>query len=119
MKYTKEERLQIGKEIYTHELNLSQAAKKYQINNYTARDYMRMYRDENNLGPMDDGNEELRILHKKKRNLYSDLNDMDKDQLITEVIKARVEAERAKKGYVIKGGGRAKEFVSLSETNTK
>ena len=119
MRYTKEERLTIGREIYTHELTLSQAADKYQINPYTARDYMREYRDINSLGPMDDGKEELKILRQKKRLKYSDLNNLNKDQLIDEVIKARIEAERAKKGYLVKGDGQDKEFVNISDTNTK
>ena len=50
---------------------------------------------------------------------YEDLESMSKDQLINEVIKARVEAERAKKGYAVKGGGQEKEFISLSDLNTK
>lgn len=40
MKCSKEQRLLIGREIYSHEITLSQAADKYQINPYTARDYM-------------------------------------------------------------------------------
>ena len=44
---------------------------------------------------------------------------MSTDQLISEVIKARVEAERAKKGYVVKGGCPEKEFINLSDLNTK
>lgn len=44
MKYTKDERLSIGKKIYTGELTLAAAALEYDINMYTARDYMRMYK---------------------------------------------------------------------------
>lgn len=119
MKYSKSERLLIGREIYTHVLTISKAAEKYQINPYTARDYMREYRDINNLPPMDDGSEELKILAQRKTNKYQDLIDMNRDELIDEVIKARIEAERAKKGYAVKGDGQEKEFVNLQEVNTK
>lgn len=44
MKYTKEERLEIGREIYEKELNKESAAVKYNINVYTARDYLRYYK---------------------------------------------------------------------------
>ena len=44
---------------------------------------------------------------------------MDEEELIDEVIKARVETERAKKGYAVKGGGPEKEFISLSNSNSK
>ena len=50
---------------------------------------------------------------------YEDLEFLSTDQLINEVIKARVEAERAKKGYAVKGGGQEKEFINLSDLNTK
>lgn len=121
MKYSKEERLQIGKEIYTHEISISAAANKYNVNPYTARDYMREYRDTNNLPPMDDGAEELKIIRSKKKEKIdlSKLNEMTKDELIDEVIKAKVETERAKKGYAVKGGGQEKEFISLYTLNTK
>ncbi len=119
MKYTKEERPHIGREIYTHELTIGQAAEKYQINNYTARDYMRLYRDSNNLGPMDDYGEEFKLVQNKKKEKYTDLDNMTRDELIDEVIKARVEAERTKKGYSVKGGGLEKVFMSISEMNSK
>lgn len=119
MKYTKEQRLEIGREIYTHKLTLGQAAVVYNINRYTARDYMRLYRDTNNLGPMDEYSEEFKLVQNKKKNKYTDLDDMTRDELIDEVIKARVEAERAKKGYYVKGGGQEKEFINISKTNLK
>ena len=45
MKYTKEQRLDIGRRIYDGEIDCYQAAEEYSINQYTARDYMRLYRD--------------------------------------------------------------------------
>ena len=44
MKYTKEERLQIGKEICQGQLTKAAAAVKYDINMYTAMDYLRLYK---------------------------------------------------------------------------
>ena len=49
MRYTKEQRLDIGRRIYNGELTKYEAAKQYDISHSTARDYMRMYRDENRL----------------------------------------------------------------------
>ena len=43
MKYTKEQRLDIGRRIYDGEIDCYQAAEEYSINHYTARDYMRLY----------------------------------------------------------------------------
>lgn len=119
MKFTLEERLNIGREIYTHQLSIAEATIKYNINNYTARDYMRLYRDKNNLPPMND-NDDLPPKKKKIVSLdYDDLTDLSKEELIDEIIKARVEAERAKKGYTVKGGGQEKEFISLKNPNSK
>ena len=49
MKYTKEERLEIGRQVYEGQFTRYQAAEKYGISDQTARDYMRMYRDTNSL----------------------------------------------------------------------
>ena len=41
MGYTREERLNIGKQIYNNEISKSDTAVKYKISEGTARDYMR------------------------------------------------------------------------------
>ncbi len=51
MGYTREERLDIGKQIYNNEISKSDAAIKYSISEGTARDYMKLYRDVNGLPP--------------------------------------------------------------------
>ena len=123
-KYTLEERLEIGRQIYSHQLTVSEAAIKYEINHYTARDYMRYYRDKNNLPAMNSLYAKFQTptsteSKPKKFVKYDDLETLSKEQLIDEVIKARVEAERAKKGYKVKGDGQEKEFISLNSTNLK
>ncbi len=80
---------------------------------------MRIYKDVNNLPPMSDGAEQLQILKEKQKKKFDDLESLTKEQLIDEVIKARVETERAKKGYAVKGSGQEKEFINLSDLNTK
>ena len=51
MKYTKEERMEIGRRIYDGEISRYEAAEEYGINDQTARNYMRLYRDANHLPP--------------------------------------------------------------------
>ena len=51
MKYTKEERLDIGRRIYDGEISRYQAADIYDISEQTARNYMRLYRDVEKLPP--------------------------------------------------------------------
>lgn len=123
-KYTLEERLEIGRQIYFHQLTVGEAAVKYGLNHYTARDYMRDYRDKNNLPAMNSLYAKSQAptsaeAKPKKFVKYDDLETLSKEQLIDEVIKARVEAERAKKGYKVKGVGQEKEFINLKNTNSK
>ncbi len=78
---------------------------------------MRQYRDLNGLPPMADCKDALKILNKAKKKNFDDLESLSREELINEVIKARVETERAKKGYAVKGGGLEKEFISLRDSN--
>lgn len=120
MKYTKEQRFQIGKEIYTRQLTKYEAALKYDIDVNTARTYMRLYRDANSLPHMNaEESVPMKIVKPKPKIDYSNLETLTKEQLIDEVIKAKVECERAKKGYTVKGGGQEKEFINLSNQNSK
>ncbi len=49
MKYTHEERLEIGRRIYIGEISKYQAAAEYEIHYQTAGNYMRIYRNTNHL----------------------------------------------------------------------
>lgn len=51
MNYSYEEKLNIGREIYDNELSKHDATIKYGISINTAREYMRMYRDEYSFPP--------------------------------------------------------------------
>lgn len=119
MKYSKEERLEIGRQIYTGLLTQNQAAEKYEIDPYTARSYMRFYKEINNLPARSDGRDELDAINRKKTIDYKDYDSLSREELIDEIIKAKVEAERAKKGYIVKGGGQGKEFITLEDANLK
>lgn len=117
--YSKEQQLQIGQEIYSGLYTVASAASQYKVNYYTARGYLRLYKAENgiiddNFESNNDKKDLKRIITKKNNPTYEDLKDMNKEELINEVIKARVSEERAKKGYEVKGGGRQKEYVILS-----
>ena len=72
MNYTKEERMEIGRQIYTHEITIGDADEKYSLNWYTVRDYMRQYRDLNHLPPMSNSKDALKVINKaKKKNAAS------------------------------------------------
>lgn len=105
MKYTKEQRLDIGRRIYYSEISRYEAAEEYSISEQTARNYMRMYRDVNRLPPKH-GQRSIGALSFKKEPVELDeLKSMTKEELIQELIKARITEARLKKGYEVKGDG--------------
>lgn len=105
MKYTKEQRLDIGRRIYYSEISRYEAAEEYGISEQTARNYMRMYRDVNRLPPKH-GQKSIGALSFKKEPVELDeLKSMTKEELIQELIKARITEARLKKGYEVKGDG--------------
>ncbi len=117
MKYTREERLDIGRRIYEGELSRYQAAEAYGISEMTARDYMRLYRDANQLP----AKRHTKALHQAPAFQSApvnmeDLESMTKEQLIQELMKARIAEARLKKGYEVKGDGTV---VLYGSKNTK
>ena len=115
MHYTKEERLNIGQRIYNGEITRYQAAEEYGISDQTARDYMRLYRDANHLPPKR-GTHKSSISVPNPPTSMEDLASMSKEELVEELIKARIAEARLKKGYEVKGDGSIIRYVSK---NTK
>lgn len=117
MKYTQEERLDIGRRIYEGEMTRYQAAEVYGISDQTARDYMRLYRDVNQL-PAKRGKKatvKAPSFQNAPANM-DELESMSKEQLIQELVKARIAEARLKKGYEVKGDGTV---ILYGNRNTK
>ena len=117
MSYTLEQRLAIGKEIYDGELTRYEAAKKYDICEESARRYMRLYRDTNQLPPR-------RTNHKRCSDITTSVPtqsatletyaSMTKEELIEQLVEARIREARLKKGYEVKGDGSIILYTSKS-----
>ena len=120
MKYTKEERLNIGRRIYDGEISRYQAAEEYDIGEQTARNYMRMYRDANQLPPKHNARSSHipTYTHTTPAGM-EEFESMTKEELIQELVKARITEARLKKGYLVKGSGSQKEFVTGNGKNFK
>lgn len=112
LKYTRQERLDIGKDIHENHPPYDEAMKKYDLSRTTVENYYRMYLIETGL------KSNKKISYGSDLS-YSDLEALSKEELIDEVIRARVEVERAKKGYEVKGGGQEKEFIILKNPSLK
>jgi transposase len=119
MKYNKEQRLEIGRRIYSGELSRYEAAEEYGISSYTARNYMRLFRDVRGLPPKRGSAKNYATLARQavaQRNGLEQLESMNKEQLIFEIIMARIREERLKKGYEVKGDGTV---IRYDTKNTK
>ena len=120
MKYTLEQRLDIGRRIYDGEIDCYQAAEEYSINHYTARDYMRLYRDTYQLPKRSAATHTCKSVYipsaaNNQVNLQ-EYQDMTKEELIQALIQARITEARLKKGYEVKGDG---SIIQYSSKNTK
>ncbi len=122
MKYTKEQRLAIGRRIYDGEITKYEAAEEYGISDQTARDYMRQYRDTNQLPPKRGQRSTYGIARGKSRPIpagMEDLQAMTKEELIDALIMARINEARLKKGYMVEGVGAEKKYIRFVKKNTR
>ena len=123
MEYTKEEKLEIGRRIYHGELSRRQAAEEYDVSEWTARYYMRLYRDANHLPPKKNSTSfkpkaPEQIVHIEDPSL-EEYESMTKEELIREIVRSKIREARLKKGYEVKGVGAEKVFIPLGNKNTK
>ena len=122
MKYTKEQRLDIGRRIYDGELSRYEAAEEYGISDQTARDYMRMYRDVNQLPAKRSPRVNYGLAKAKSNpepNGMEDLQNMTKEELIDALVMARINEARLKKGYMVEGVGAEKKYIPIGKKNIK
>ena len=116
MKYTKNERLDIGRQVVTHELTKKEAMAKYNLVRSSVEKYMMLY--EESVGIQS----KHRMVLPATSSTLADIDAymaMSKEELINELIKAKANELRAKKGYEVKGVGANKEFITLNSRNTK
>jgi transposase len=125
MSYTKAERISIGEQIYKHELTKREAMVQYSIGKSTAELYLREYKEANGIPIIKSGSVRLPADVKLLQSKSSDsveMNEymaMSKEELIQELIIAKANELRAKKGYEVKGAGANKEFIPLNNKNSK
>ena len=114
MKYTKNERVAIGEQVYKHQLTQVEAATKYNISRSTVERYVNEYKVLNGIT--------TQITKNRKPSTATELDEymaMSKEDLIKELILAKANELRAKKGYEVKGVGANKEFIPLNNKNSK
>lgn len=131
MKYSKEQRINIGRQVYTHELSRMEASDKHGVSDSSLDVYVSLYKlssgiqTQNSRVAIRNKSDKTDWHEQKKKEDRSDTwniesyRAMTKEELINEIIRAKVNEARAKKGYEVRGDGTNKEFVSLSRKNSK
>lgn len=101
MRYTKKERLEIGKKMYDEAISYNRAAETFGVSRSSARNYLRLYCDEYGLTPKksvrkaDYGNRLLSDKHEPTS--LADYESMTKEELIFELVKSKIAQARLKK----------------------
>ena len=119
MKLTKEERLDIGRRMYNKELTYRDVMDLYSVSETCAHRWMTDYKRSQGIAVMS-YNKPTPTIKPSSSTLDMDIYmSMSKEELINELIKAKANELRAKKGYEVKGVGANKEFVPLNNKNSK
>jgi len=128
MQYMKEERLEIGRQIYDREISQQDAAAKYNVDTRTIYRWREEYKTENGLVGKyrcKYGASKVHAVNKKEEptqsetKSLSEYESMTKEELIRELVLSKINEARAKKGYMVKGVGSAKEYIPIDSKNTK
>lgn len=121
MKYSKDERIDIGRQVVTQELTRLEAMTKYAIGNTSMDRYIQLYKESAGIPtrqPVISSKNSISTNSSTSVDIDAYMK-MSKEELINELIKAKANELRAKKGYEVKGVGVNKEFISLNNKNMK
>lgn len=124
MSFSKEERMDIGRRMFNKEISYRDAMEIYGISETCAHKCMTDYKRANNI-PLQKGlTKGLSTTGKENKRKPSNPDietymSMSKEELINELILAKANELRAKKGYEVRGVGANKEFIPLNRSNLK
>ena len=111
-KYSYEFKLMVVKDREENHLSWPDLEKKYEVVRSVIQRWVKLY----NEGLLETG-------RKRTGNPYSALHTSKslskEERLELENLKLKIENERLKKGYLVKGGGAGKEYVSISDVNIR
>ena len=82
----------------------------------SAFSYRREYRAEYGLSSSSPA-KRIRGAAQEKQLSLADIEAMTKEELVFELVKAKIAEARLKKGYVVKGDGLKKEYIALENLN--
>ncbi len=122
MKYSKEEQLAIGKRLYNHEISHKEAMIEYGVSDSSLDKYTQAYKKSQGI-PLNKTTVSAQPVKLPSKSI-SDIDidaymAMSKEELIKELVQAKANELRARKGYEVKGVGANKEFIPLNNKNSK
>ena len=125
MKYSKEERLEVGRKIHESGLSNLNAGIMFGISEESARRYRILY--EQSQGIKHDSSRAHKcpvdtaalITPGEPMSSSDDYSSMTREELIGELMKSKIREARLKKGDLVKGVGADKEYILLDSKNTK
>lgn len=125
MKYSKEERLEVGRKIHESGLSNLNAGIMFGISEESARRYRILY--EQSQGIKHDSSRAHKcpvdtaalITPGEPMSSSDAYSSMTREELIEELMKSKIREARLKKGYLVKGVGADKEYILLDSKNTK
>ena len=112
-KYSYEFKLQVIEDYFKIHLSKPEIMKKYSISSSVFERWKRYYRE----GILNEGR--IHNRGNKFSALHTSKSLTKQERLELENLKLRIENERLKKGYQVKGGGANKEYVSIYDKNIK
>lgn len=122
MKYSLEQKMDIGRQMYMHEITYKEAMDRYNISESCAYKYMTDYKKANGIPLKQSGSRKDSSLWLQSSSASPDMETymaMSKEELINELILAKANELRAKKGYEVKGVGANREYTFLNNKNMK
>ncbi|MFA6874109.1 MAG: hypothetical protein WCR16_00625 [Bacilli bacterium] len=105
------EKLDIGRRVYERKQTAKEAAEENGVTLQTVYLYAREYMKSIGVDPLPKGI--------KRPEPSADYRSMTKEELINELMLKDIEVARAKKGYAVKGGGKAKKFISIKDASSR
>ena len=125
MKYSKEERLEVGKKIHESGLSNLNAGIIFGISEESARCYRILYEQSQGIehgssrAQKDPVDTAVLITPGEPVSTSEDYSSMTREELIEELMKSKIREARLKKGYLVKGVGADKEYILLDSKSTK
>ena len=120
MKLSQEEKIEIIRKVKAGEMSVRQVVNEYGLPRSTVYSFLARPPVERKEKPYTPSpNKAVKIERKNEGISYDDYQNMSKEELINELILAKINEERAKKGYEVKGVGANKEFNPINNKNSK